>query len=65
MSGPARDTRPRSAARIFAIPLLLAAMSGFGLVAALLVDGPLDMLWTLAVAAPILAAAWVMRRRGG
>jgi hypothetical protein len=65
MSAPTRDTRPRPAARIFAIPLLLAVVSGFGLVAALLVDGPLDMLWTLAVAAPILAAAWATRRRGG
>jgi len=54
---------PRSTARIFAIPLLLAVLSGFGLVAALLVDGPLDLLWTLAIAAPLAAIAWATRRR--
>jgi len=63
MSGPARDTRPRPATRIFAIPLLLALVSGVGLVAALLVDGPLDLLWSLAVATPLLAVARAARRR--
>ena len=62
MTGKVRDTRPRSAARIFAIPLLLAVLSSVGLIAALLVDGPLDLLWTVAIAAPVLAVAWAMRR---
>jgi hypothetical protein len=63
MSGPARGTRRRSAARIFEIPAALAAVSGFGLVAALLTDGAFDLLWTLAVAAPVIVAAWAAARR--
>jgi hypothetical protein len=49
---------------IFRVPLLLAAVSLFGLVAALLVDGPVDNLWAAAIAVPLLvvAAFWIRRR---
>jgi len=55
--------RHRGLGGIFAIPLLITLMSGFGLVAALLTDGPLDLLWSLAVAAPVLTIVWAMWRR--
>jgi hypothetical protein len=48
-------TRRNGAWKIFRMPLLLAGVSIFGLLAALLVDGPLDLLWTLAVSAPLAA----------
>lgn len=44
--------RPYGLWRIFRTPLALAIVSLLGLVAALLVDGPLDYLWSLAVAVP-------------
>jgi len=50
---PKRNTR--GAWRIFAIPLGLGTVSLAGLVAALLTDGPIDLLWTLAIAAPLIA----------
>ena len=43
---------------IYAIPLVLAAVSTLGLIAALLTDGPLDALWTAAIAVPILVIGW-------
>jgi len=50
---PKRNTR--GASRIFAVPLALAGISLAGLVAALLTDGPIDLLWTLAIAVPLIA----------
>lgn len=50
---------------IFVVPVLLALISTTGLVAALLTDGPLDLLWSVAVAVPILLSIWALcvRRR--
>lgn len=58
--------RPRhSLLVIFVVPALLALISAIGLVAALLTDGSLDLLWSAAVAAPILVVIRVLcsRRR--
>jgi hypothetical protein len=52
-----RPRRGNSAWRIFRWPLLLALVSGAGLVGALLTDAvAADMAWTLAIAAPVLVA---------
>ena len=45
----------RSFAAIFATPIALALVSGIGLMAALLSNGPIDVLWSLAVAVPLFA----------
>lgn len=52
----------RGAWRVFRIPLLLAVVSGFGLISALLVEGPMDLLWSLAVAVPVLAVCAALAR---
>lgn len=44
--------------RIWRAPLWLAALSALGLVAALLSDGPGDVLAWLALAVPVLVVAW-------
>jgi hypothetical protein len=44
----------RSTWGIFRFPVLIATISGCGLVLALLTDGPLDVLWSCSVAAPVL-----------
>ena len=48
--------------RIFRIPLLIGLLSAIGLVAALVSDGPLDVLWTFLVAAPLAAVVLVSVR---
>ncbi|UZK66381.1 hypothetical protein [Sphingomonas sp. M1-B02] len=45
----------------FAIPLLLAALSLFGLVSALLGNGLADLLSWITLTTPIAAVAWAMR----
>lgn len=50
--------------RIFAVPGAIAALSLFGLVAALIGDGPWDAAGWLGLTAPLAALAWAMRRRG-
>lgn len=55
--------RPQSLRAIFAIPLLLAALSVVGLVSALTGDGWRDALSWLGLAAPVAALAWAMRAR--
>ncbi len=47
--------RIRSRLKIWALPLLLAALSGYGLIAALLYDGWGDALSWFALSAPIAA----------
>jgi len=47
----------------FAIPLILAAASIFGLVAALTGDGLRDALAWITLATPLAAVAWAMRVR--
>lgn len=56
--------RPQGLARIFAAPGAIAALSLFGLVAALIGDGPWDAAGWLGLTAPLAALAWAMRRRG-
>ncbi|MBA2124726.1 hypothetical protein DLM45_00590 [Hyphomicrobium methylovorum] len=57
MSEPS-STRPKTLRQIFAVPLLLAIVSGVGLVAALLEDGVQDYFWSAAVGLPLAAIAW-------
>jgi len=52
MSGPEPSVR-RSTWGIFRFPVLIATISGCGLVLALLTEGPIDLLWSCAVAAPL------------
>ena len=52
MSGPEPSVR-RSTWGIFRFPVLIATISGCGLVLALLTEGPIDVLWSCAVAAPL------------
>ena len=56
---------PHGAWRIFRIPLLLAVVSGAGLIGALLGRELADAGWTLAVATPLVAIGWALacRRR--
>lgn len=61
-------TRPssrqgRTVPAIFAVPALLAIASLIGLVAALLTDGPLDLLWSAIVAVPFLVIGWMLTKR--
>ncbi|MBJ7413726.1 MAG: hypothetical protein JHD15_25710 [Phenylobacterium sp.] len=56
--------RPQGLARIFAAPGAIAALSLFGLVAALIGDGPWDWAGWIGLAAPLAALGWAMRRRG-
>jgi hypothetical protein len=46
---------------IFRVPLVLAAVSGAGLISALLFDGPADLVCTLAIAVPLLAILRALR----
>ncbi len=48
---------------IFAVPLLLAAVTIVGLVAALLGDGWLDVLSWVGLAVPALVIPWALVRR--
>lgn len=56
--------RPSDLLRIFAAPALIFALSLFGLVAALIGDGPWDAAGWLGLLAPFAALAWTSRRRG-
>jgi hypothetical protein len=52
-----------SLAQIFAIPLLLAALSIIGLISALTGDGLRDILSWIGLAAPVLVTLWALRAR--
>lgn len=55
--------RPRrTAGSIYRMPILLAIISLVGLVAALMVEGPIDLLWTIAVAVPLFAIGIFLTR---
>ncbi|WP_293393372.1 hypothetical protein [Phenylobacterium sp. RIFCSPHIGHO2_01_FULL_69_31] len=56
--------RPQGLARVFAAPSAIAALSLFGLVAALIGDGPWDAAGWLGLTAPLAALAWAIRHRG-
>lgn len=61
MSGPGE----RSLWGIFRLPLYIGLLSALGLIAALLTDGPWDVVWASAVAVPVVvvAARFVLVRR--
>jgi len=46
--------------RIFRLPVLIAIVSGCGLVLALLCDGPIDVVWSCSVAAPLFALLYAL-----
>jgi hypothetical protein len=50
--------------RIFGVPALIAGLSLFGLVAALVGDGLWDAAGWLGLLAPFAALIWTRRRRG-
>jgi hypothetical protein len=54
-----------SARRVYAIPALLAVLTMFGLLAALLGQGRWHSLSWLALGIPIVMAAWYATRRAG
>ena len=57
------NTRARSLRAVFAAPLVMCVLSLIGLVSALAGDGLADWLSWTALAVPVLAVAWAMRRR--
>lgn len=56
-------TRTRSLWTVFTAPLVIGVLSLIGLVSALAGDGLADWLSWAALAVPVLAVAWAMRRR--
>jgi hypothetical protein len=56
-------TRARSLRTVFAVPLVMGVLSLIGLMSALAGDGLADRLSWAALAMPVLAVAWAMRRR--
>ncbi len=56
------NTRARSLRAVFAAPLVMCVLSLIGLVSALAGDGLADWLSWSALAVPVLAVAWAMRR---
>jgi hypothetical protein len=62
MTGQEPIRRRRTLSRIYRTPLLLGLVSLFGLIAALIVDGPTDLLWVAAVAVPLAAIGWAVTR---
>ena len=57
--------RRLSTLQVWRVPILLAVLSALGLAAALVGDGPWDLLSWLALAAPVAACAWPLLRRTG
>ena len=55
--------RIHSLSRTFAAPMAIAAVSLVGLVSALAGDGIANVISWLALAVPIVAIAWALRRR--
>jgi len=53
----------RSIRRVFAIPVALATVSAFGLVAALLANAPADWLWDACIAAPLIVIVAMLLHR--
>lgn len=56
-------TPTRSLWTVFTAPLVIGVLSLIGLVSALAGDGLADWLSWAALAVPVLAVAWAMRRR--
>lgn len=61
MSSPALRSRGKSVGQVFLIPVLLAVVSLFGLLSALLGDGLFDALSWLALSVPVAVALWYWR----
>jgi hypothetical protein len=57
------SNRPQTPWGIFRVPLALGLVSFAGLVGALLVDGPIDLFWAAAVAAPLAVVLAGLARR--
>jgi hypothetical protein len=53
----------RGAAQIFAVPLALALLTGFGLTAALLGEGGWHLAAWIALAMPLALTVWCLRPR--
>jgi hypothetical protein len=53
----------RSLWQVFRAPLVVAAISLSGLIGALLIDGPADLLWSAAVALPLAVIVVLAPRR--
>ena len=53
----------RTRAQIWGLPLLLAILTGIGLVAALLGDGVWDLVSAVTLGAPVAVGAWYGLRR--
>jgi hypothetical protein len=49
--------------QIFRAPLFLAVVATWGLIAALLMEGPIDWLWSSMVALPVIVIVAKMRNR--
>lgn len=60
-----RRAREGGRVRLWRVPVVLGVLTAAGLVAALLADGGVDVLSALALAAPLVTAAWCIGRRGG
>lgn len=60
-----RQSRKRTAIEVFVWPTVIAAVSLFGLIAALVGHGGYDVLGALALLVPVAAGiwAWMTRRR--
>lgn len=55
--------KPTSTRHVFRIPLLLGVVSGAGLIAALLVEGSLDLVFGALIAAPVVVILWKVARQ--
>jgi hypothetical protein len=64
MSGRPAKRAHRGLWEIFRIPLALAAISGAGLIEALLVAGSADILWSLAIALPLAVVLYALFQNG-
>lgn len=49
--------------QIFRAPLVLAVAATWGLIAALLMEGPIDWLWSSMVALPVIVIVSKLRKR--
>lgn len=65
MSRPPRARRANTFWQIFALPLATALASLIGLVAALLGDGPLNVIAWIGLAVPVGLAGWAMACKRG
>jgi len=54
---------PLAPGAVFALPLLIAALSVIGLISALTGDGWRDIVSWVGLAVPVIAVAWAMKAR--